>query len=411
MPGLQKNVASQNMTFCMLSATTGGADTSATVTVYVTKDNGTQATGSGTVTNSGHGQYNYAPTQAETNATDVGFLFTASGDIPVNLDFHTDVCDSNGNPAANLVDIAGSAVSTSSAQLGVNLVNIAGSAVSTTTAQLGVNAVQYNAQTTQTDSNGLPKVDLVDIAGSAVSTSSAQLGVNVVNIGGHGVTLDANNLLEVDVQDISGSAVSTSSAQIGVNVVNINAVSASPVTTVNANQGTTQPINFTGTGSSAFVKSDMQDIAGSAVSTSTAQIGSNLVNIAGSAVSTSTAQLGVNLVNIAGSAVSTSTAQVGANVVSVAGAASNIKKNQALTGFEFLMTNSTSHNPQTGLTVTSTVSHDGGSFGSTTNSVTEIANGWYTLNLSASDMNGNNVALRFTASGADDRDILIVTQP
>lgn len=50
--------------------------------------------------------------------------------------------------SSNVVQIAGSAVSTSSAQLGVNLVNIAGSAVSTTTAQLGVNAVQVNGQTT-----------------------------------------------------------------------------------------------------------------------------------------------------------------------------------------------------------------------------------------------------------------------
>jgi hypothetical protein len=46
---------------------------------------------------------------------------------------------------------------------------------------------------------------------------------------------------------------------------------------------------------------------------------SNLINIAGSAVSASTAQLGVNLVNIAGVAVSTTTAQLGVNVVSISG--------------------------------------------------------------------------------------------
>lgn len=53
--------------------------------------------------------------------------------------------------------------------------------------------------------------------------------------------------------------------------------------TVNANLGTTQPINFTGTAASALVKSDMQDIAGAAVSTSAAQIGVNVVNIKGTA--------------------------------------------------------------------------------------------------------------------------------
>lgn len=64
----------------------------------------------------------------------------------------------------------------------------------------------------------------------------------------------------------------------------INAVSTSSVTTVNANIGMTQPVNFTGTAGSALVKSDMVDIAGAAVSTSTAQIGVNAVNWAGGTI-------------------------------------------------------------------------------------------------------------------------------
>lgn len=46
-----------------------------------------------------------------------------------------------------------------------------------------------------------------------------------------------------------------------VNVTQINSVSTSAVTAVNANQGMTQPINFTGTGTSALVKSDIIDVA------------------------------------------------------------------------------------------------------------------------------------------------------
>lgn len=68
-----------------------------------------------------------------------------------------------------------------------------------------------------------------------------------------------------------------------VNAKNINNVSTSSVATINANQGTTQPVNFTGTGASALAKSDMVDIAGAAVSTSTAQIGVNAVNVGGTA--------------------------------------------------------------------------------------------------------------------------------
>ena len=206
MASLQKNLSGQNFTFCMVSATTGAADASATVSVKVTKDNGAQASGGGTVTNVGNGQYNYAPTQAETNATDVGFLLTATGDIPVNIDFHTD----------------------------------------------------------QVDGNGLLKVDVEDIGGTALSTH-------------------ASGMMPSDVRDIAGSAVSASSAQLGVNVVQVNAVATSSVTTINANQGTTQPVNFTGTAGSALVKSDVTDIAGSAVSTSSAQLGVNVVNITGQA--------------------------------------------------------------------------------------------------------------------------------
>lgn len=175
MPGLQKDVASQNITFCLVNASTGAALTGATVTTYVSKDNGSQASGGGTVTEKGNGQYNYAPTQAETNAVDVGFLFTATSAIPVNADFHTDIVDGNGYTCVNLVDIAGSAVSTSSPQLGVNLVDIAGSAVSTSSAQLGVNAVDIAGQAAQLDGNNLLKVDVEDVNGSATVESGISL--------------------------------------------------------------------------------------------------------------------------------------------------------------------------------------------------------------------------------------------
>lgn len=50
-----------------------------------------------------------------------------------------------------------------------------------------------------------------------------------------------------------------------VNVKNMNNVAASSITTINANQGTTQPVNFTGTGASALAKSDTVDWAGGAI--------------------------------------------------------------------------------------------------------------------------------------------------
>lgn len=90
----------------------------------------------------------------------------------------------------------------------------------------------------------------------------------------------------------------------------------------------------------------------------------------------------------------------------------NLKKNQALAAYSFLMTDSTNHNPATGLTVTATRSVDGGAFGAgTLGAVTEIGVGMYKLDLAAGDMNGNVVTLRFTATGADDLFVTLITEP
>lgn len=82
--GLHKNVASQHVTFGMISQA-GVADPSATVTVEISKDGSSLSSGSGTTTNLGNGQYDYAPTQSETNGTMISFTFTASGDITQNV--------------------------------------------------------------------------------------------------------------------------------------------------------------------------------------------------------------------------------------------------------------------------------------------------------------------------------------
>ena len=132
------------------------------------------------------------------------------------------------------------------------------------------------------------------------------------------------------------------------------------------------------------------------------------------------ATLGVNVVNVnavsAGSVTTVNAVQgttIGIAVDSLGNVSTtaNIKKNTATAGFMLVMTNSTTHAPMTGLTVASTRAIDGGAFSSTTNSVSEVANGSYTINLSAADVNGNHIMLRFTATGADDLNIEIITQP
>lgn len=88
-----------------------------------------------------------------------------------------------------------------------------------------------------------------------------------------------------------------------------------------------------------------------------------------------------------------------------------IKKNVALAKFEFIMTDATTHAPVTGKAVTATRNIDNAGFAACANAVTEVANGWYVIDFAATDLNGNVIAFRMTAAGADDTDFTIVTDP
>lgn len=93
------------------------------------------------------------------------------------------------------------------------------------------------------------------------------------------------------------------------------------------------------------------------------------------------------------------------------GISSNVKKAQALTGFMFVMTDAITHLPKTGLTVSAQISKDAGPFAATANAPTEVGNGVYTINLQATETNANNLALIFSATGADTTYNVFLTQP
>ena len=88
-----------------------------------------------------------------------------------------------------------------------------------------------------------------------------------------------------------------------------------------------------------------------------------------------------------------------------------IKRNTALPGFMFLMTDAILHTPKTGLTVTAQRSLAHAAFANCANGVTELSNGWYWIDLAATDLNAVTVALKFTATGADATNISLVTTP
>lgn len=87
-------------------------------------------------------------------------------------------------------------------------------------------------------------------------------------------------------------------------------------------------------------------------------------------------------------------------------------KNTAINNFHFIMTDSTTHNPATGKTVTVSRVLDNGTFGGgTLGSVTEIANGMYRLNIPAADLNADVVTFMATASGCDNTQLTFVMTP
>jgi hypothetical protein len=87
-----------------------------------------------------------------------------------------------------------------------------------------------------------------------------------------------------------------------------------------------------------------------------------------------------------------------------------VEKNVALANFEFAMFDDLG-NLKTGLTsFTSQYSLDGAAFASLSGTVSAVSNGIYKIDsISAAELNGNVITLRFAASGARDKMITILT--
>lgn len=89
--------------------------------------------------------------------------------------------------------------------------------------------------------------------------------------------------------------------------------------------------------------------------------------------------------------------------------AQGVQKGVALNDFAFEMLSSSDHiTPATGLTVTATIQKDGGAFAAAANSVSELSNGVYLIDWTATELIATVVVFKFTAPGADQRTITII---
>jgi hypothetical protein len=347
-----------------------------------------------------------------------------------------------------------------------NMNNVAATSITT------INANQGTTQPvnfTGTGASALAKSDMVDIAGAAVSTSSAQIGVNAVNIGGTAAASATIGTVTTVTNQLTAAAIAsgvwkdttagdfTVALSVGKSIMNGVALgtglTVNALTTNNDKTGysLTQafPTNFSALSidSGGVVKANLAQILGTALTETAGQIAAafkkffniasptstmNEITLVDTVTTTTTA---TNLSNaptagdftatmktsigtaVAASAVASVTGNVGGNVTGSVGSVvaavaitSNRKKGSAAT-IEFTMQDATTGADKTGLTVAAVISKDGGAFASTTNSVTETANGWYQLVLTAAEMGANNIALQMTATGALNRDIWQQNQP
>lgn len=154
-------------------------------------------------------------------------------------------------------------------------------------------------------------------------------------------------------------------------------------------------ILFTYGHASAYWPFDLSTaMSGQAVASVTGNVGGNLV---GSAASVT-----------AGVIVTTNNDKTGYSLTNPAG----MKKNTALAAVTVEMRNATTGLLMTGLTVTAQRKIDSGSFAACANAIAEVGTtGIYVIDLAASDLNGDWITFKFTATGARETVMRVLTEP
>lgn len=366
---LLKHATTYNRVFLMVESTTHLlGKTGVTVNVFLSKNGGALAAAAGSVTGLPGGLYSIALTSADTDTQgDLAFHCTGTNADPTN--FIDQVI------AINLAD---------GTRLGMVVLPNAASSASggLPTAGTGTNQISL------TSGN-------VTLAGGTHAGAIIPVVVEVK-------ALTANN-------DKTGYSLA-SGTQLGVIIPTV--VTTKNLTTNNDKTGyalsSSQTFDVTGnitgnlSGSVGSVTGAVGSVTGNVDGNVTGSVGSVLASVTAGTNADKGVRLGI------GYTVGTNNAKTG---YSLAAGQLFVKKNTALGNFMFLMLDSSDHvTPKTGLTVTGEVSIDGAAFGALTNSASEIGNGIYKIDLAAADVNGTNIMLKFTATGADQRNILIVTQ-
>lgn len=221
---MQKNTSGQKIGAQMLTASDGSAFTGS-VTVAVTIDAGTQATGSvgsGACTHEGNGYHTYAPAQAETNGALLAFTFTGTGAVPVTVQVFTVGYDKTAAQVpANVTQVAGTAQTARdlgasvllSEGTGTGQVSLSSGKVLLQATQTGVTIPTVTSLTnapTSGDFTATMKTSIgTAVAASAVASVTGNVGGNVTgSIGSLATQAKADVNAEADTA-ISDAALAT----------------------------------------------------------------------------------------------------------------------------------------------------------------------------------------------------------
>lgn len=122
-------------------------------------------------------------------------------------------------------------------------------------------------------------------------TATGAAGVDWANVENQSTTVNLTGTTSLaDVVKLLGTAWLTPAVAgtPDVNTKLINGVATTSVTAINANVGTTQPVNFTGTGATAYVKAGLWDILGTVLTETAGQIAAAFVKFFNKAAPTGT---------------------------------------------------------------------------------------------------------------------------
>lgn len=152
------------------------------------------------------------------------------------------------------------------------------------------------------DSNGFPNVAVADWKNA---TAPAMTGDAYARLGA-----PAGGSVSADIAAVKGvlPTALTGAGNIKADALAVNGVATSSVTAVNANVGTTQPTNFTGTGGSALVQSDVTDWKASAAPAMTGDAFARLGAPAGGSVSADIAAVKLDTAHLSNECISNSIA-------------------------------------------------------------------------------------------------------